>query len=86
VKLLCFHLRNQLDPERVDVVEVREGALLVDSAASGKWSPLISVSYLERVEFVDDSAAEPASNRVAPCKSRSRRPRGGSTEGETDDV
>jgi len=57
VKRVRFHLRHQVDEGRVDVVEVREGAVLVDTQVTGKYSPLVSVSQLVRVELLDDVAS-----------------------------
>ncbi len=57
MKRVRFHLRHPTDPDRVDVVTVADGAVLVDSQATGKYSPLVSVSQLVRVELLDDVAS-----------------------------
>jgi hypothetical protein len=57
MRRLRFYLRHAVDPDRIDVVEVREGAVLLDSQANTRHTPLINVSQLERVELIDDEAA-----------------------------
>ena len=52
-----FHSRHPVDPDRVDVVEVSDNAVLADTQATGKYAPLVSVSALVKVELLDDAPA-----------------------------
>ena len=60
MKRLIFHLRNPTDEGRVDVIEVREGAVLHGSHANTKYTQLVNVSQLVRVELVEDEEAPDA--------------------------
>lgn len=58
MKRVRFHLRHPTDPDRVDVIVVSDGAVLVDSQATGKYTPLVTVSQLVKVELLDDVAEQ----------------------------
>lgn len=64
MKRLVFDLRNALEPDRIDRVEVAEGVILRD-VSDLRNRPFIPVSALVRVELVDDEAdAEPTPTPV----------------------
>ena len=70
MKRVRFYLRHPTDPERIDVVVVEAGAVLADTQATGKYSPLVSVSQLVKVELLDDAAERAVDNEgatVAPA-------------------
>lgn len=54
MKVLRFYLQHPTESDRVDIVETKPGCVLVDSQATGKHTPLISVSQVLRVELVAD--------------------------------
>ena len=63
MKRLVFHLRNALDPERVDRIEIPEGTTLRDTS-DARNRPLISVGAIVRVELVEDAEQPPAPEGV----------------------